>query len=175
MTTEKTIYFANDYFGEPLKEVVKAHVEKMEEKGQKVKIVDLGSDKYFDAAAKVGRALGKSTNKDDMGVLVCGTGMGVGIVANKFTGVRAATCENLLAVRCARACNDANVLCLGQVVTKPEDAKVMAEEFLFNQDFVSPPVNEDGEILPWWNDDVAEFLRDGKEGILRVEMEAKES
>ena len=102
-----------------------------------------------------------------------GTGMGVGIIANKFTGVRAATCENVLAARCSRAVNDANVLCLGQLVTKPEDAKVMAEEFLFKQQFISHPAGEDDKPLSWWNGQVEEFLKTSKEGIEKVETEAK--
>jgi ribose 5-phosphate isomerase B len=55
--------------------------------------------------------------------------MSVGIMANKFYSVRAATCENVAAARCAWAVNDANVLCLGQLVTTPEDSKVLGDEF----------------------------------------------
>ena len=62
MTREKTIYFACDGFGEVLKDSVKAHVEKThaEKSEQKIKIVDFGNDTYFDAAAKVGKALAQS-------------------------------------------------------------------------------------------------------------------
>ncbi|KAL3930724.1 MAG: hypothetical protein SGBAC_011639 [Bacillariaceae sp.] len=173
MSIEKTIYFACDGFGETLKEAVKTHVESSNGGRQKVKIVDFGSDTYYDAAAAVGKALAKSENKNDMGVLVCGTGMGVGIMANKFPDVRAATCENLMAVRCSRAVNDSNVLCLGQLVTTPEDAKAMADEFLFKQDFISHPKGDDGKPLPWWNKDVETFLKTSKAGMKKVEMEAK--
>ena len=172
MTTEKTIYFACDGFGETLKDVVKAHVEKTSESG-KVKIVDYGNDTYFDAAAKVGKALAESPNKNDMGVLVCGTGMGVGIVANKFPSVRAATCENIMAARCARAVNDANVLCLGQLVTTPEDAKLLADEFLFKQEFISHPSGSDDKPVEWWNENVENFLKTSLSGIEHVEQQAR--
>lgn len=164
---EKTIYFACDGFGEKLKDAVKVHVESS---NSSVKLVDFGNDTYYDSAAKVGKALAESSNKSDMGVLVCGTGMGVGIIANKFQGVRAATCENVTAARCARAVNDANVLCLGQLVTTVDDAKIMADEFLFKQEFISKP----GEDAEWWSQEVEDFLKSSKEGIEKVEKEAKD-
>lgn len=167
MASEKTIYFACDGFGEKLKDAVRVHVESS---NSSVKVVDFGNDTYYDAAAKVGKALAESSNKSDMGVLVCGTGMGVGIIANKFQGVRAATCENVTAARCARAVNDANVLCLGQLVTSADDAKIMADEFLFKQEFISKP----GEDAEWWSSQVEDFLKTSKEGIEKVEKEAKE-
>ena len=177
MTREKTIYFACDGFGEVLKDSVKAHVEKThaEKSEQKIKIVDFGNDTYFDAAAKVGKALAESSNEDDMGLLVCGTGMGVGIVANKFPGVRAATCENVTAARCARAVNDANVLCLGQLVTSQDDAKVLADEFFFKQEFISHPSGGDDKPVEWWNPQVEDFLKTSKAGIKNVEQQARQT
>ena len=177
MTREKTIYFACDGFGEVLKDSVKAHVEKThaEKSEQKIKIVDFGNDTYFDAAAKVGKALAESSNEDDMGLLVCGTGMGVGIVANKFPGVRAATCENVTAARCARAVNDANVLCLGQLVTSQDDAKVLADEFFFKQEFISHPSGGDDKPVEWWNPQVEDFLKTSKAGIENVEQQARQT
>merc|ERR1739841_477092 len=64
------------------------------------------------------------------GLLFCGTGMGVGIVANRFSGIQAATCENVAAARCARAINDSNVLCLGGKVTTPSDARAICDAWL---------------------------------------------
>eukprot|EP00980_Cylindrotheca_fusiformis_P007015 scaffold1474_cov132-Cylindrotheca_fusiformis.AAC.11 len=174
MSEGKTIYFACDGFGESLKDVVKSHVETTYGGNDKeLNVVDLGSDTYYDAAAKVGKALAASSNKKDMGVLVCGTGMGVGIVANKFPGVRAAPCENVTAARCARAVNDANVLCLGQLVTTPEDSKILADEFLFKQQFISHPSGEDGKPVEWWNSQVENFLKTSKAGIENVERDVK--
>lgn len=51
------------------------------------------------------------------GILVCGTGLGMSIVANKFKGVRAVTCTDTCSARMSRSHNDANVLCLGERIT----------------------------------------------------------
>lgn len=65
---------------------------------------------YPDFAARVAQAL--STGEIDRGILICGTGMGMCIVANKFCGVRAAPCHDDLTAEMSRRHNDANVLCL---------------------------------------------------------------
>ncbi|MBQ18481.1 MAG: ribose 5-phosphate isomerase B [Planctomycetaceae bacterium] len=65
---------------------------------------------YPDFAAQVARAV--STGSVDRGILICGTGMGMCIVANKFRGVRAANCHDDLTAGMSRLHNDANVLCL---------------------------------------------------------------
>lgn len=77
--------------------------------------VDLGPDSgdhvdYPDFAAKVARAV--SRHEVDRGILICGTGVGMCIVANKFAGVRAAPCHDDLTAEMSRLHNDANVLCL---------------------------------------------------------------
>lgn len=65
---------------------------------------------YPDFAAKVARAV--SSGEVERGILICGTGMGMCIVANKFAGVRAAPCHDDLTAQMSRLHNDANVLCL---------------------------------------------------------------
>ncbi|MFN0197274.1 MAG: ribose 5-phosphate isomerase B [Planctomycetaceae bacterium] len=65
---------------------------------------------YPDYAAKVAKAV--STKEIDRGILICGTGMGMCITANKFNGVRAASCHDDLTAEMSRLHNDANVLCL---------------------------------------------------------------
>ena len=87
------------------------------EKGFEVE--DLGpfsgdSVDYPDYARKVAEAV--AAGRARFGVLVCGTGIGMSIAANKVKGVRAAHCGNELEARMARAHNDANVLCLGERV-----------------------------------------------------------
>jgi ribose 5-phosphate isomerase B len=82
--------------------------------------VDLGpsstaSVDYPDFAARVAAAV--TSGEAALGVLVCGTGIGMSIGANKFAGVRAALCHSEFEARMTRAHNDANVLCLGQRVT----------------------------------------------------------
>jgi ribose 5-phosphate isomerase B len=70
---------------------------------------------YPDFAARVAAAV--TSGEAALGVLVCGTGIGMSIGANKFAGVRAALCHSEFEARMTRAHNDANVLCLGQRVT----------------------------------------------------------
>ena len=77
--------------------------------------VDMGTDSpesvdYPDFAAKVARSV--STSEVERGILICGTGMGMCITANKFSGVRACTCHDDLTAEMSRRHNDANVLCL---------------------------------------------------------------
>ncbi|HET8725570.1 MAG TPA: ribose 5-phosphate isomerase B [Anaeromyxobacteraceae bacterium] len=69
---------------------------------------------YPDFAARVGREVAEGRAR--LGVLVCGTGIGVSIAANKVKGVRAAHCTTEYEARMARAHNDANVLCVGERV-----------------------------------------------------------
>jgi ribose 5-phosphate isomerase B len=166
---KRTIYMAADGFGEDLKNEMKRHLEITR---SEFTIQDLGTDTYFDAAAKVGRQLGQNNNSGDYGLLVCGTGMGVGMVANNFPGVRAATVETVSAARCARAVNDANVICLGQLVTPPDQAKRLVDAF-FDQSFNTRPTDDDGKPMEWWNDNVEAFLATSLEGLARVEAEAQ--
>ena len=169
---KRTIFMAADGFGEDLKRELKRHLEAT--RPAEFTIVDLGTDTYFDAAAKVGRQISGSgsSGTGDYGLLVCGTGMGVGMVANNFPGVRAATVETVSAARCSRAVNDANVICLGQLVTPPDQAKRLVDAF-FDQAFNTCPSDEDGKPMAWWNDNVEAFLSTSHEGLTRVEEGAR--
>jgi ribose 5-phosphate isomerase B len=88
-------------------------VELLRELGQEVLDVRLsegGSVDYPDVAAIVARKV--SLGEVDRGILICGTGLGMAIVANKFPGVRAAPCHDDWTAELSRRHNDANVLCL---------------------------------------------------------------
>jgi ribose 5-phosphate isomerase B len=76
---------------------------------------------YPDYAAQVAEAV--AVGKVDRGVLVCGTGIGMAITANKVPGVRAAACSDTFTARMSREHNDANVLCLGARLTSRETAR----------------------------------------------------
>ena len=67
---------------------------------------------------------------DAVGVLVCGTGIGMAMAANRHPRVRAALCHDLFTAEMARRHNDANILCLGARVTSPEDALKITAVFL---------------------------------------------
>jgi len=69
---------------------------------------------YPDFAAKVCEAVLKDENSK--GILICGTGLGMSMAANKFDGIRAALCHNSYSAAMAREHNDANILCLGERV-----------------------------------------------------------
>jgi len=88
---------------------------------------DNSSVDYPDFASAVARAV--RDGRVDRGVLVCGTGIGMSIVANKYAGVRAALCTSEFEARMARAHNDANVLCLGERVVGPGLGRCIAEAF----------------------------------------------
>jgi ribose 5-phosphate isomerase B len=83
---------------------------------------------YPDFAVLVGEAVGSGRAR--FGLLVCGTGIGICIAANKLPGVRAALCRTEYEARMARAHNDANVLCLGARVTGPGLGAAIVDVFL---------------------------------------------
>lgn len=96
-------------------------------------VLDVGTDDgdavdYPDFAEEVGRKVG--SGEADRGLLVCGTGIGMSIAANKIPGVRAALCCGESAARLSRQHNDANVLCTGARITDPELMEAMVRIFL---------------------------------------------
>ena len=66
---------------------------------------------YFEAAPKIAKAI--QSGEANRGILCCGTGMGMAVVANKHKGIYAACCESVYTAKMCRAVNDANVLCMG--------------------------------------------------------------
>lgn len=96
-------------------------------------VADMGADSeapcdYPDVAARVARAV--AAGDVARGVLVCGSGVGMAIAANRFRGVRAAVCDDAEAARLARSHNDANVLCLAARRTPPERLEEVLRAFL---------------------------------------------
>lgn len=83
---------------------------------------------YPDYAAQVAEAV--AVAKVDRGVLVCGTGIGMAIAANKVPGVRAAACSDTFTARMSREHNDANVLCLGARLTSRDMARDILQIWL---------------------------------------------
>lgn len=88
----------------------------------------LDSVDYPDFAAEVGRAV--ADKKADFGVLVCGSGIGISITANKVSGVRAANCLTVEMATLARQHNNANVVTLGERLISLETAKEIVQTFL---------------------------------------------
>jgi len=117
-----------DHAGFALKERVREY---LESKGFEVE--DLGPATlqpvdYPDYAEKVAASV--AAKKADFGVLMCGTGLGVAIAANKVPGIRAATCNDTLSAYFARAHNDANVLTMGGRLTDEATARKIVDVWL---------------------------------------------
>ena len=126
--TPKKIAIGSDHAGFESKEKAK-----IELSGLGVEVVDKGTDSlesvdYPDFGAAVARAV--ASGEVDRGVLICGSGIGISIAANKVAGARAALCWNEETARLARQHNDANVLCFGGRFVTPEVAARMVRVFL---------------------------------------------
>jgi ribose 5-phosphate isomerase B len=113
----KKIFISSDHAGFKLKEDIKSHLLK-----KKLSFQDLGpfnDDRvdYPDYAHKVARKV--KANKSNVGILVCGSGMGMNIAANRHKNIRAAQCFNLKSTQLSRLHNDANIITLGsRLLTK---------------------------------------------------------
>ena len=119
---------ASDHAGFVLKEIIKNKLTK-----KKIKVIDLGpktnmSVDYPDYAKKVARNV--SSKKTNMGILVCGSGTGMAMSANKFRKIRAAVCYNSVSTRLSRTHNNANILALGSRLTKKKQAIKLVNIFL---------------------------------------------
>ena len=107
----KKIFISSDHAGFKLKEAIKIFLNK-----KRYKFTDLGpknDDKvdYPDYAHKVAKKV--KINKNHVGILVCGSGMGMNIAANRHKNIRAAQCFNLKSTKLSRLHNDANIITLG--------------------------------------------------------------
>ena len=113
----KKIFISSDHAGFKLKEEIKSHLLK-----KKLSFQDLGPFNdvrvdYPDYAHKVARKV--KANKSNVGILVCGSGMGMNITANRHKNIRAAQCFNLKSTKLSRLHNDANIITLGsRLLTK---------------------------------------------------------
>ena len=107
----RKIFVSSDHAGYKLKEVIKLHLLK-----KKISFVDMGPHNddrvdYPDFAHKVAKRV--KINKHNVGILVCGSGMGMNIAANRHKNIRAAQCFNLKSTKLSRLHNDANIITLG--------------------------------------------------------------
>jgi len=117
-----------DHGGVHLKDLLAEHLA-----GRGVEVVDLGTHgtdrvDYPDYGVAVGHAV--ASREADLGIAVCGSGIGICMAANKVPGIRAATVHDETSARLARQHNDANVLCLGERLTGIEVAKGAVDSWL---------------------------------------------
>ena len=124
----KKICIASDHAGFNLKENIKDYLI-----NKNVSIIDLGPNEkksvdYPDYAKKIGNRI--KTKKSDVGILVCGSGTGMAISANKIKTIRAAVCYNAKSTRLSRQHNNANIIALGSRLTKKNLSLKLVEIFL---------------------------------------------
>lgn len=122
------IAIGSDHGGIHLKSVLKDYLAE-----HQVEVQDLGtyteaSCDYPDIAVKVCEAV--LAGQAEKGILICGTGIGMSMAANKVKGIRAALCGDVFSAEMSRTHNDANVLCMGERVTGPGLAVRILEAWL---------------------------------------------
>jgi ribose 5-phosphate isomerase B len=121
-----------DHAGVSLKKEIIPLLEEMGIEWEDYGTKDEASCDYPDFGEKVAEAV--STGRVDRGILICGTGIGMSIVANKFPGVRAALCSEEYSAKMSRLHNDANVLVLPGRVIEEETARKIVKVW-FETDF----------------------------------------
>ena len=124
----KKICIASDHAGYKLKEEIKNFLIY-----KNISIIDLGpandnSVDYPDFAKKVSNRI--KSKRSDVGILVCGSGTGMAISANKTKKIRAAVCYNLASTRLSRLHNNANIIALGSRLTKKKTALKLVSIFI---------------------------------------------
>lgn len=122
------IAIGNDHAAVEMKQEIMAY---LQEKGYEVE--NLGTDSpescdYPVYGEKVGRAV--AGGRADLGICICGTGIGISLAANKVKGIRAAVCSEPYSAKLSRMHNDTNVLCFGARVVGIELAKMIVDEWL---------------------------------------------
>ena len=126
---EKKIVMGADHAGFQLKEELKVFLT-----GEGWEVSDMGPDNgdessdYTITAFQVGKKV--SSGEFLFAILICGTGMGMAIAANKVDGIRAVTCQDQITAFYTRAHNDANILCLGGRIITPLVAQEVVKVFL---------------------------------------------
>ena len=124
----KKIIFGNDHSAVDLKKELIPYVEA---KGYEV--VNVGTDSYEAIDYPViGEQIANmvANGEGDLGIAICGTGLGISLACNKVNGIRACVCSDAYTARYSRLHNNCNILCFGARVMGPETAKLLIDEFL---------------------------------------------
>jgi ribose 5-phosphate isomerase B len=127
------IAIANDHAAVEMKREIQSY---LEEKGYEV--INFGTDtnercNYPDYGLKVAEAI--KNGEADQGVLICGTGIGISLAANKVPGIRAAVCSEPVSARLAKQHNNANIIAFGARIVGLEEAKAIVDAF-FGAEFL---------------------------------------
>lgn len=123
------IFLGSDNAGTPLKEAI---IKYFEENSIEFKDLSSSNDNLNSDYVVVGKSVAIEVAKENnnIGILCCGTGLGMSIVANKISGIRATVCDNEYSAKMSRKHNDANILCLGGRIIAPEFAIELLKIFL---------------------------------------------
>ena len=124
----KKIFISSDHAGFNLKETIKLYLIKRKLNFQDLGPMDNSKVDYPDFAHKVAKKV--KINKSHMGILICGSGTGMNIAANKHKNVRAAQCFNLKSTKLSRLHNDANIITLGSRLINKKNALKFISVFL---------------------------------------------
>jgi ribose 5-phosphate isomerase B len=128
VANQEKIIIGSDHGGYELKEFIK---EELDKKGIPFEDIGTNSTDSVDYPNYGARAARKIANGDyKRGILICGTGIGISITANRFKGVRAALCCSVEMARMSREHNNANILALGGRTTNQKDAAAILETWL---------------------------------------------
>ena len=124
----KKIFISSDHAGYELKELIKIYLKK-----KKIRFIDLGPNNdnrvdYPDFAHILAKKV--KINKNHTGILVCGSGMGMNITANRHKNIRAAQCFNLKSTKLSRLHNNANIITLGSRLLTKKNALNCVSIFL---------------------------------------------
>lgn len=124
------IALASDHGGYALKEIIKKHIK---DKDREIKLVDLGTHSEESVDYPVyGKACAEAvaSGKADLGIVCCGTGIGISIAANKVKGIRCGLCTSVEMAHLTKEHNNANMIALGGRTTTPELACAIVDEWL---------------------------------------------
>ncbi len=122
------IALGSDHGGYGLKQEIMKHLEERGIEYEDFGCYDESSCDYPVYAKKVAKAIVEGTC--DKGILICGTGIGISITANKIRGIRAALCHDVFSAQATRQHNDANILAMGARVVGPGLALLIVDTFL---------------------------------------------
>lgn len=122
------IAIGNDHSAVELREVISAHLKERGYEVEEVGTFSTQSSNYPEWGEKVARKV--VAKEADLGIAICGTGVGISIACNKVKGIRAVVCSEPYSARLSRQHNNANVLCFGARVVGTELAKMIVDEWL---------------------------------------------
>ncbi len=127
---KKEIVIGCDNAAVEMKDMLKKYVESLGYQVEDVGFFSENDDIYYPYVAQKVCNVIKESGYEKEGILVCGTGIGMAMTANKCPGIRAAVCHDNFSAERAKLSNDGNVLCMGARVIGPELAKKIAKEWL---------------------------------------------